>query len=238
MLNKFSNPHKSVCKIRKSFTLIELLVVIAIIAILAAILLPALNSARERGRSASCVNNQKQVGSALHQYSDNFNDLFPAASISKGGTMSWAVQLMNNGYLPKPAEGDSENVVRCPSEQLTGKLWDPVDVLIRESYGMIDGWILANKGQGPGALQSYYLRRATLENNQEVVADSSRIEPSTGWMQSYIIGMVGGAANTNKGINTRHASKANALYVDGHVAAVSGGELKEKNKTLYYPTVN
>ena len=57
---------------KKNFTLIELLVVIAIIAILAAILMPALSSARERGKTSTCISNMRQIGVAFTQYADDY----------------------------------------------------------------------------------------------------------------------------------------------------------------------
>ena len=70
-------------KLLNSFTLIELLVVIAIIAILAAILLPALNSARESGRNASCKSNMKQLGVGMNLYIDNNDGYFPNSTSVK-----------------------------------------------------------------------------------------------------------------------------------------------------------
>ena len=89
----------------KKFTLIELLVVIAIIAILAAMLLPALNKARDKSRTTSCVSNQKQIGLALGMYNNDFDGFFPKGY---SGGIFWSQTVFDCGYLP-------QSVFACPS---------------------------------------------------------------------------------------------------------------------------
>ena len=86
-------------RVKQRFTLIELLVVIAIIAILAGILMPALSSARERGRSAVCINNLKSMSNALHSYQDDFRGIIIYQYVLPAGNPSWLSKLYDCKYL-------------------------------------------------------------------------------------------------------------------------------------------
>ena len=89
-------------KSKKSFTLIELLVVIAIIAILAAMLLPALQQARARAMSTQCVGNLKQLGVSAAQYMDDHDGFWPS---DKGSYKSWPWAMWVGKYVGGGAQG-------------------------------------------------------------------------------------------------------------------------------------
>jgi len=105
------------------FTLIELLVVIAIITILASILLPALSSARERGRTASCINNVKQLMDGFMLYCST-NDDWMIPTENAAGTQRWCGKLENGTYVAQGGlmEFLSKGITVCPS--LMGELKD------------------------------------------------------------------------------------------------------------------
>jgi len=197
---------------KKGFTLIELLVVIAIIAILAAMLLPALSKAREKARQAHCMNNLKQIGLATFMYVDDFGGYLPKNAYTSN--LSWTAYLTDDWWGGVDMQHPVYVAMRsctCPS--------GPKRTVVQWNYAY----------GSPYKPDHYKMDREALRflgsgyGSSEVILYYDSIEITTPMQSPW--GYDDPAAGSDYRVNLVHTATTNVCFGDGHVGTLGKAAL-------------
>ena len=224
-----------------SFTLIELLVVIAIIAILAAMLLPALQQARQRGQATNCLNNQKQMISVLSQYADDNLGYIPNFSTSDYG---WTFVIggrpndssFSKKYKRMPSWWQAASCPNVPYVEVSSS--NPYRKRFNTTYGLLveasGDYMYYKNGQpregkpgviGYGNREVYYRLSAS---KRPVIGDS--LNGNT-WQnngvknQTHVIYTQENRSDSNHHFHARHLRRIQIGFYDGHADSKTLGDL-------------
>ena len=212
-----SRPGKSVsCRNRDAFTLIELLVVIAIIAILAALLLPALAGAKAQGLDAACINNLKQIGLGIRLWDSDFGDKYP-----------WNVPVDAGGAQDSPDWTDNLRV--CSNQIVNTKiLVCPADIQGKPLRAAAPTW-----GIMEGNLNVSYLigKSFTQAGSQDMIAGDFNVIGGGGGLDATWNVFMGSSIDAAWDKNL-HGLKGHFSMGDGSVILTKTPDLREMFSAL------